>query len=156
MILNLGCGTEIYGDVRVDFLDTGTTTHIQDLNQTFQFESNSFDKVYSNSVLEHIRNCGNFVDEIHRVLKKGGKFFIRTDNANYFGFLLKNHQSYIENTYKHHTEDDLHYYLFKEEHLRNLFKKFKDLKITLTCSSRKLFWLPNKLSCMHIEIRGIK
>ena len=157
MIINLGCGTEDYGDVRVDFVKTDTTTHVQDLNETLQFESGSFSKVYSNSVLEHIRNIGSFMDEIHRILDKDGIFFIRTDNASYLPFLFKNHQDYITNTYEHHTDEDRHYYLFKEEHLINLFKdKFTNLEITYTSPSNKLFLLPNKFKSMHIEIRGIK
>jgi len=33
MIINLGCGDEDYGDVRVDFVKTSTTTHILNLNE---------------------------------------------------------------------------------------------------------------------------
>ena len=36
------------------------------------FEDNTFDIVYSKSVLEHVFNTGNFISEAHRVLKPGG------------------------------------------------------------------------------------
>ena len=43
-------------------------------------EDNSFDFVISFQVIEHIQNDGLFVSEIHRVLKKGGKFIVTTPN----------------------------------------------------------------------------
>lgn len=156
-ILNLGCGQESYGDVRVDFVKTKTTTHILDLNKKLPFENEEFDEIYSKSVLEHIRNVGLFISEAMRVLKKGGRFWFRTDNASYLGFYFKNHQSYIEDTYEHHTADDRHYYLFKREHLINFFKDYSDkLEICFTAPSKKLTIFPKKIKCMHIEIIGSK
>jgi len=156
LILNLGCGQEEYGDVRVDFVKTPTTTHVWDLNLGLPFQKAMFTEVYSKSVLEHIKNLDNFVREIRRVLRLEGKFWIRTDNASYLPFLFRNHQDCIEGTYEHHTSDDMHYHLFKEEHLRNLFRDFKDLEIEYTCPNKKLFFLPKKFKCMYIEIKGGK
>lgn len=157
MILNLGCGDETYGDVRVDFVKTATTTMVLDLNKPLPFEDESFDEVYSRSVLEHIKNVGVFTSEMLRVLKPKGKLWLRTDNANYLAFYFKSHQSFIENTYKHHTIEDRHYYLFKKEHLINLFGlKLIGYDIKYTCPNKKLFFLPQKLKCMHLEIEGLK
>lgn len=157
MILNLGCGGESYGDVRVDFTRTATTTNILDLNKKLPFKDEMFDEVYAKSVLEHIGNVKLFIDEAIRVLKVGGTIWIRTDNANYLPFLFKNHQDYITNKYSHYISDDKHYYLFKKEHLNNIFNlKLQRYSISFTCPSKKLFFLPNKLKCMHIELRGIK
>ena len=87
-ILNLGCGNETYGTDRVDYIKTKTTTKVADLNKKFPYPSNSFDEVYSCDALEHIRNLGNFAEECFRVLKKGGKLYIRTDNAAYLPYHL--------------------------------------------------------------------
>ena len=155
-IINLGCGDENYGNVRVDFVKTNTTTHVLNLNKRFPFKDNEFDEVYSRSVLEHIKNIGIFVSEAMRILKKNGKLWIRTDNASYLPFHLRNHQGYIEGTYNHHISEDKHFHLFKEEHLKNLIDKVKSIKINYTCPSKKLFFLPNKFKCMHIEMEVIK
>ena len=44
------------------------------------FEDNSFDVAISNHVLEHVPNQQLHLDEIHRVLKKGGIFYLATPN----------------------------------------------------------------------------
>ena len=153
-ILNLGCGEETYGDVRVDFVKTKTTTHVCDLNKKLPFRNGEFSEVYCKSVLEHIGNVKQFVEECMRVLKKGGKFWFRTDSSIYIGFLFRNHQDYIK--YNYTSKDDKHYYLFKKEHLINLFEGY-DLDITYTCPNKRyLFWLPYKFKCCHIEASGIK
>ena len=77
-ILNLGCGNETYGDVRVDISQTPATTLLFDMNNKFPLKSNSFDEVYCKSTLEHIKNLGVFVDECYRVLRKNGKTRICT------------------------------------------------------------------------------
>ena len=41
---------------------------------------NHFDFVVSFQVIEHIKKDGDFVKEIHRVLKPGGKFIVTTPN----------------------------------------------------------------------------
>lgn len=44
----------------------------------FPFKSNTFDWIFSKSVLEHINNTDNFMKESLRVLKSGGKVVIMT------------------------------------------------------------------------------
>ena len=44
-------------------------------------ENNSFDCVVSFQVIEHIKHDFEFVREVHRVLKPGGKFIVTTPNA---------------------------------------------------------------------------
>lgn len=153
-ILNIGCGEEIFGTHRVDFVKTKATTHVADLEESLPFKDEFFDEIYCKSVLEHVRNLKTMVGESYRVLKKGGKIWFRTDNASYVGFLFRNHQDYIN--YPHASSDDKHYFLFKEEHLRNLFKEFKIDKVYFTTPSKKLFFLPNKFKCIHIEIKASK
>ena len=153
-ILNIGCGEESYVDIRIDFVKTEATTHVQDLNKKLPFKDCEFDEVYCKSVLEHIGNVKNFISESLRVLKKGGEFWFRTDNASYIGFLFRNHNDYIK--YDHASKEDKHYYLFKKEHLENLFEYIFSKEISYTCPSKKLFFLNKKFKCMHIEIRGVK
>lgn len=44
------------------------------------FADESFDYVVSFQVIEHIKHDREFVREVHRVLKKGGKFIVSTPN----------------------------------------------------------------------------
>lgn len=45
-----------------------------------EFESNSFDVVFAFQLIEHIEDDIFLVEEIHRVLKDGGKFIVTTPN----------------------------------------------------------------------------
>lgn len=47
----------------------------------FGFADESFDYVISFQVIEHIKRDKNFVKEVSRVLRKGGKFIVSTPNA---------------------------------------------------------------------------
>lgn len=99
-ILDIGCATgvgfkglknfdfkKIYG---VDFVDefielfnrrgmTGTTADIT-LN-SLPYESEKFDMVICNSILEHTLNPAHLVKEISRVMKPGGTLIIAVPNA---------------------------------------------------------------------------
>ncbi|RME57501.1 class I SAM-dependent methyltransferase, partial [Candidatus Parcubacteria bacterium] len=44
--------------------------------ETFPFESASFDSVVANEVFEHVFNPDRFLDEVHRVLKSGGRLLM--------------------------------------------------------------------------------
>lgn len=154
-ILSLGCGQDFYGTTRVDFVKTPATTHVCNLNEPLPFKDGEFDEVYCKSVLEHVGNVKLFISEAMRVLKEGGTFWFRTDNASYIPFLWNNHQDYIK--YSHTCKEDRHYYLFKSEHLLNHFIDTKGIcTIIYSCPSSKLFFLPWKYKCMHIEIKGRK
>ena len=45
------------------------------------FEDESFDYVVSFQVIEHVRRDKDFVKEVRRVLRKGGKFIVSTPNS---------------------------------------------------------------------------
>ena len=91
-ILDIGCSTgkalkcfsknqdfKLYGvDVRDENVD-GIVFEKCDLEKDrIPFEDNSFDFVYSKSVIEHVFNTENFIKETLRVLKPGGVFVIMT------------------------------------------------------------------------------
>lgn len=54
-----------------------------DLNGAFPLESSSVDAVIANQVIEHIVNPISFCNEIHRVLKPGGRCVVTTPNIRY-------------------------------------------------------------------------
>jgi len=92
-ILDIGCGDvklskanedfpgySFEGDVTgLDFMETKIADVVCDLNKgKLPFKDNTFDIVYAHHVLEHIKNLLTLLPEIFRVLKKGGRFLIRT------------------------------------------------------------------------------
>ncbi|MEM2955026.1 MAG: class I SAM-dependent methyltransferase, partial [Candidatus Nanoarchaeia archaeon] len=84
MILNVGCGDETYGTHFVDLYPSRPEVIKCDLGkEKLPFPDNFFDEVYSKNVLEHLKNPGFALEEMKRVLKKGGELVLITDNAGY-------------------------------------------------------------------------
>jgi len=93
-ILDIGCskGTslnnfskcsknlDLYGvDLRREILPNSVTFKECNLEtDSIPFPDNSFDIVYSKSVLEHVFNTSNFISEARRVLRPGGLFLALT------------------------------------------------------------------------------
>jgi len=52
--------------------------YIGDINDLSQFESDSIDEIYASHVVEHVPQAQvlSMLNGIHRVLKKGGRFYI--------------------------------------------------------------------------------
>ena len=65
--------TNLYQDANVEFIEAAVPP--------IPAENNSFDYVVSFQVIEHIKRDFDFVREVHRVLKPGGKFIVTTPNA---------------------------------------------------------------------------
>lgn len=87
LILNLGCGDDSYGDVRVDLFRTKTSNVISDC-QNLPFRSGSFDLVFERNVFEHLPNPAMHLDEVKRVLAPKGRLSLITDNAACVKFYL--------------------------------------------------------------------
>jgi len=66
MILNVGCGSDSRGDVRLDIQKTEAANILADA-QFLPFRSKVFDFVFSLSVLEHIPSWSQALQEILRV-----------------------------------------------------------------------------------------
>lgn len=129
MILNLGCGDESYGDVRVDLYPSKTTTHVMNIEKGLPKKwSNKFDIVYSKGFFEHLKNPFFVLTEMKRVCKPGGKIILITDNAAYWEFhILGTHNKPTIplkslSFYKGRGNMDTHYCLYTKELLKNHFK----------------------------------
>lgn len=174
-ILNLGCGKDTYGTHRIDVFKTSATTEVGDLNKKLPYPDNYFDEIYCKSVLEHIKNLGTFSDECYRVLKRGGRLWIRTDHAGFLLLhLLKKHehnkayeklfanQDPFGHKQKQGEREDHHYALFVASHLKNLFGKFKNHKFNYFyggSSPLKQFiykLMPRHTGACHIEMEAYK
>lgn len=86
-MLDVGCGTKPYESLflvddyiglDIDNIYTrqlGKADYYYD-GTTFPFEDEQFDSVVCNQVLEHVFNPDQFLGEIHRVLRDGGKLLL--------------------------------------------------------------------------------
>ena len=93
-LLDVGCGR---GDFLKGFKDISLEVYGLDIEKSntkileglevrysnlekelFPFENQTFDVVFSKSVIEHLFNPDNFIKECHRVLKPGGRIIIMT------------------------------------------------------------------------------
>jgi SAM-dependent methyltransferase len=86
-VLDAGCGTKEFLNafkdsgincVGVDLFNNGDES-VYECNfemDKLPFDDNSFDYCFSKSVLEHISNCDNYLNEIYRVLVPGGKLIL--------------------------------------------------------------------------------
>ena len=169
-ILNLGCGNDFYGTDRVDFVLTPAVTRLHNLELPLPYDPEIFDEVFASHILEHIKNIGTFANECFRVLKKGGRLIIHTDNANYLPFSLfasHEHNAFLDkqyegDAYKHEKSEDNHYHLFVSSHLEALFKEFRHRKISFTYGGRNWFnnillhLLPKKMGAIGIQLEAIK
>ena len=76
LVLNLGCGEQTYGDVRVDIYRSKAVNILADAEQFLPFRNSAFDEVYSSHFFEHLRNASAGLSEMVRVLKPNGKLII--------------------------------------------------------------------------------
>jgi uncharacterized protein (TIRG00374 family) len=126
--LNLGCGEQKIGNIRVDMMPTSATTHVFNIDEGIKFPNSTFDVVYERNYLEHSKNVGKHLSEIYRVLKEGGIADITTDNASCFRYyLFGTHTGRYEKLHntpesiKEHGKD-CHYSIFTKQHLLNHFE----------------------------------
>jgi ubiquinone/menaquinone biosynthesis C-methylase UbiE len=118
LTLNLGCGEDVYGDVRLDFVPTGSANVVGDCQQ-LPFKDDSFVEVYERNVFEHLPNPGQHLFEVKRVLKEGGTLTLITDNASCLKYyLLGTHTG----GYSKHQGKDKHFALFTKEHIKNFME----------------------------------
>ena len=84
-ILDLGCGTnKVQGAIGMDNANLSTVDVVHDLLQfPYPFESNFFDEIYLNHVIEHfnINQINSILNECKRLLKNDSKLIICVPHA---------------------------------------------------------------------------
>ena len=154
-ILDVGCGTKPYKEMfdyseyiglEIDSPENRKNKNIDFFydGKIFPFKDSEFDSIVVNQVLEHIFNPDEFLDEIKRVLKPGGKILLTVpfvwdeheqpcDYARYssygLNFLLKKHDLKVLQQVKSLNNFRLFFqllnaYFFKKINLHNKYLNF--------------------------------
>ena len=132
-ILNAGCSKNFsVGTHFIDLYPQRKDVLRCDLDKDIMpYEDEFFDVVYAKCIFEHLTNQRHFLSECKRVLKKGGKIILITDNACFIGFWgswLYKGKGFLHRYEGICGQDDRHYALYTLAHLEHWAKKF-DLEI---------------------------
>ena len=107
MKINLGCGQKYLPD----YLNCDVVPHVKadryfDLNQfPYPLESDSADEIFMDNVIEHLDDVIKVMEELHRILKVGGRLRILVPYA-------KTDWALQDPTHKHFfTEQSFNYFL---------------------------------------------
>jgi len=159
-LLDIGCGrgdfTRAFKDLGLDVtgidrekgdkavLD-GIDVRLSDdfENNAFPFEDNSFDIVFSKSVIEHVGKPNNFMRETHRVLKPGGRVVTMTPDWH--------SQMYI------FYDDPTHLHPYTCTGLKDLLAMygFKEIKAELFYQLPVVWKYPfMKIVCLGLQLLG--
>lgn len=115
-ILNLGSGDGLFDKyleshlnlINLDISLAKKDLHVAADAHSLPFANETLDAVYSNAVLEHVQRPWRVAEEIHRVLRPGGKIFINVPFLNII----------------HDTHD---YFRFTDKGLQILFSRFDEV-----------------------------
>ena len=98
---------ELSKDIDIDIIDIE--------KERLPYEDNSFDVVFSKSLIEHLNNPENFMKEAYRVLRPGGRLITMTPDW--------------ESVYRTFYEDYTHRTPFTENSLRDIHQIFSFTKV---------------------------
>ena len=100
--LHIGCGENILKDwLNSDFFPNSDSVLHVDATETFPFENDELDYVFSEHMIEHISysNGLSMLCECHRILRNNGKIRISTPNLPFLIDLYKDDKSELQKEY---------------------------------------------------------
>jgi len=123
-ILDVGCGgARKEGAIGIDIAPHECVDIVHDLNKyPWPVEESSFDEALCKDVVEHLDDVVKLMEELHRILKPGGRIIINTPHFSHPG-------SFRDPTHKHHfTYGTFDYFTGEVDYPRYTDKKFKMIK----------------------------
>ena len=100
---------------------------IHDANKKMPFKDESFDVIFAGELIEHVFDDVEFLNEVHRLLRKGGYVIITTPNL----LSLKNRILMLFGLDPRYSLSHYHYHVYTQKIISDVFKKskFKNSKI---------------------------
>ena len=140
--LDIGCGRKKrVGAVGLDCMDFPGVDVVADLALGLPFDDASFEAVFANQVIEHVRDLVALVREVYRVLKPGGVFVVHVpyfrsswahiDPTHLRSFTINSMDYFVRGTYCYEN------YRFMDEAFSGI-QVFLDLEYPSTLA-RRLF-----------------
>lgn len=79
-ILDVGCGdAKVKGSIGIDSIKLPGVDIVHNLNNyPWPFKKETFDEIYMLNIIEHLPDTIKVMEEVYRILKKGGKVHIVT------------------------------------------------------------------------------
>ena len=117
--LDVGCGKRKRGTIGVDYSRQDSNADVIADACFLPFKDAVFDEIVSFTVIEHSPNPLNFLREQFRVLEKGGKIVVTTDNAEYFAW------SVLGESFGGYSHDGIyldHYMIFILDDVKKLLR----------------------------------
>jgi len=130
--LNLGAGKDIRsGYLNHDIADLPGIDSIHDLNKyPWPWEQNSFDQIIAMDILEHLGNFVNAMEELHRILKPGGKVIIRVPYWNHScAYIDPTHKRGFHEQTFHFFDLDSPYYKERGYYSKAVFRMIDEILI---------------------------
>ena len=133
-ILDIGCGSKKHpGAVGLDIAADTDADIVHDLDSfPYPVEDESFDVILMQDVLEHVSEPMRLADELHRILRSGGRLQLRTPH---FSSAL----AYGDPTHRHYYSTKAISYLANPGFSHYSLARFSVTHITLD------LWLPYRL-----------
>lgn len=124
-VLDLGCGRNKYpGSIGVDNNARSVADVLCDLDRPpYPFADNSFDEVRAVHVVEHTENVIHFMEEVHRLLRPGGRLYLVTPH-------YSDVSSFTDPTHRWHlTTQSFSYFTGREDYSFYSPARFRELRV---------------------------
>jgi len=133
-VLDVGCGSAKFpGAIGLDISADTQADVVHNLDELpYPFEDSSFDQVLMQDVLEHVHDPIRVIEELHRVLRPGGRLQLRTPH---FSSVL----AYGDPTHRHYFSALAIRSLAKPGFAHYTSARFEIIHVTLD------LWLPFRL-----------
>ena len=126
--LNIGCGRDIKkGYVNLDVTKIEGVDIVHNLNKfPYPFKDNTFGEIYASHVIEHIEDFKKIMNELHRILRTGGKLIVRVPHFSCSAAFYPHHKIF----FKHNSFANIcRGWQWQNIEYKQIFSKFQNLRI---------------------------
>lgn len=154
--LDVGCGNKkIEGTIGIDIANLSCVDIVQDLNilPWGNLETESFDTIYMNSILEHLDDPIKIIGECYRLLKQKGKLYISVSYWNHKNSWSdpQHKHAFTEIYFKFFTGENRPYYMdYKFSKLKIIYF-FDEKAKRLFGTNEKVLLLKGYFNCNIIK-----